>query len=119
SEAAFDGAIADRVAVACCVYPMGLTEAGSISRFVKELDFPINVMVRKGLPPVSELERLGVARVSFGPSASYAAMGLLKSAAKEVLEKGTYENLVDGAISFDELNSLAMPRTDSKRGTRS
>src|SRR2546421_6475650 len=110
-------AIAYRDAGADCVYPMGLTEAGSISRFVKELDFPINVMVRKGLPPVSELERLGVARVSFGPSASYAAMGLLKSAAKEVLEKGTYENLVDGAISFDELNSLAMPRTDSKRGT--
>jgi 2-methylisocitrate lyase-like PEP mutase family enzyme len=121
NEAKFEEAVrrttAYRDAGADCVYPMGLTEAGSISRFVKELDFPINVMVRKGLPPVSELERLGVARVSFGPSASYAAMGLLKSAAKEVLEKGTYENLVDGAISFDELNSLAMPRTDSKRGT--
>jgi 2-methylisocitrate lyase-like PEP mutase family enzyme len=86
---------------------MGLTEAGSIGRFVKELDFPINVMVRKGLPAISELERLGVARVSFGPSASYAAMGLLKRAAKEVLEQGTYQNLVEGAINFDELNSLA------------
>ncbi len=116
-EEAVHRAITYRDAGADCVYPMGLTEAASISRFVKELDFPINVMVRKGLPPISELERLGVARVSFGPSASYAAMGLLKSAAKEVLEKGTYENLVDGAISFDELNSLAMPRTDSKRGT--
>jgi 2-methylisocitrate lyase-like PEP mutase family enzyme len=110
-------AIAYRDAGADCVYPMGLTEAVSIKRFVKELDFPINVMVRKGLPPVNELERLGVARVSFGPSAAYAAMGLLKRAAKEVLEKGTYENLVDGAVSFDELNSLAMAGTDSKRGT--
>jgi len=73
-------------------------------------------MVRKGLPPVSELERLGVARVSFGPSASYAAMGLLKRATREVLEKGTYESLVDGAISFDELNSLAVTRMDPKRG---
>src|SRR5437660_1121205 len=89
-------------------------DAGSISRFVKELDFPINVMVRKGLPPVSELERLGVARVSFGPSASYAAMGLLKRASKEVLEKGTYQNLVEGAIAFDELNNLATPRQDPK-----
>jgi 2-methylisocitrate lyase-like PEP mutase family enzyme len=69
-------------------------------------------MVRKGLPAVSELEKLGVARLSFGPSASYAAMGLLKRAAKEVLEKGTYENLVGGAIGFDELNSLALPRPD-------
>src|SRR3989441_8979260 len=113
-EAKFDEAvsraIAYRDAGADCVYPMGLTEAVSIKRFVKELDFPINVMVRKGLPAVNELERLGVARVSFGPSASYAAMGLLKRASKEVLEEGTYQNLVDGAISLDELTSLATPR---------
>src|SRR6266436_859141 len=107
-------AIAYRDAGADCVYPMGLTEVDSIRRFVRELDFPINVMVRKGVPLVSELERLGVARVSFGPSASYAAMGLLKRAAKEVLEKGTYEGLVDGAISFEELNTLALPRLDPK-----
>ena len=117
-EAKFEEAVrratAYRDAGADCVYPMGLTEAGSMSRFVKELDFPINVMVRKGLPPVSELERLGVARVSFGPSASYAAMGLLKRASEEVLEKGTYQNLVEGAIAFDELNKLATPRQDPK-----
>jgi 2-methylisocitrate lyase-like PEP mutase family enzyme len=102
-------AIAYRDAGADCVYPMGLTEADSIRRFVERLDFPMNVMVRKGLPTIKELESLGVARLSFGPSASYAAMGLLKRAAKEVQENGTYQNLVDGAIGFDELNSLAMP----------
>jgi 2-methylisocitrate lyase-like PEP mutase family enzyme len=111
-------AIAYRDAGADCVYPMGLIDAVSIRRFLKELDFPINVMVRKGLPPITELENLGVARVSFGPSASYAAMGLLKRAAKEVLEKGTYGNLVDGAISFDELNSLAMPKPDGEASDR-
>jgi 2-methylisocitrate lyase-like PEP mutase family enzyme len=111
-------AIASRDAGADCVYPMGLIDAVSIRRFLKELDFPINVMVRKGLPPITELENLGVARVSFGPSASYAAMGLLKRAAKEVLEKGTYGNLVDGAISFDELNSLAMPKPDGEASER-
>jgi len=71
---------------------MGLTDGASISRFVKALDFPTNVMVRKGLPPVPELKRLGVARVSFGPSASYAAMGLLKRASREVREKGTFDS---------------------------
>ena len=96
-----------------CVYPMGLTDSGTISRFVRALDFPVNVMVRKGLPPVAELKRLGVARVSFGPSASYAAMGLLRRASKEVLGKGTYSSLVDGAISFDELNALAVPKKES------
>ena len=106
-------ATAYRDAGADCVYPMGLVDSASIASFVKELDFPINVMVRKGLPPIGELERLGVARVSFGPSPSYAAMGLLKRSAKEVLEKGTYENLIEGAITFDELNALAVPRKRS------
>jgi len=106
-------ALASRDAGADCVYPMGLIDATTISRFVKALDFPINVMVRKGLPPLSELQRLGVARVSFGPTPSYAVMGLLKRAAKEVLEKGTYENLIEGAITFDELNALAVPRKPS------
>jgi 2-methylisocitrate lyase-like PEP mutase family enzyme len=96
-----------------CVYPMGMADPTSISEFVKTLDFPVNVMVRKGLPPIAELQRLRVARVSFGPSASYAAMGLLKRASREVLEKGTYTSLVEGAISFDELNALALPRRDT------
>lgn len=102
--------IAYRDVGADCIYPMGLTDAASISKFVKAVDFPMNVMVRKGLPSVPELGRLGVARVSFGPSASYAAMGLLKRASEEVLTKGTYATLVDGAITFDELNALAVPK---------
>jgi len=93
-----------------CIYPMGLTDGASISRFVRALDFPTNVMVRRGLPPVPELKRLGVARVSFGPSASYAAMGLLKRASREAREKGTFDSLIEGAITFDELNSLAVPK---------
>src|SRR5439155_1171817 len=47
-----------------CIYPMGLTAAESIAAFVRALRFPINVMVRKGLPPIADLEKLGVARVS-------------------------------------------------------
>lgn len=99
-----------RDAGADCVYPMGLTDPSSISKFVRALSFPVNVMVRPGLPPIGELERLGVARVSLGPTASYAAMGLLKRIARELLEKGTYENLLEGAITFEELNRLALPK---------
>ncbi len=107
---AVDRGTAFRDAGADCVYPMGLTEGGLISSYVRALDFPVNVMVRKGLPPVRELKGMGVARVSFGPSASYAAMGLLRRASREVRTKGTYEALTEGAITFDELNRLAPPR---------
>jgi 2-methylisocitrate lyase-like PEP mutase family enzyme len=93
-----------------CVYPMGLVEHDMIKRFVEALDCPVNVMVRKGLPTLGELDSIGVKRVSFGPAASYAIFGFLKRACQEVLEKGTFSSLTDGAISFDELNSLALPR---------
>jgi 2-methylisocitrate lyase-like PEP mutase family enzyme len=67
-------------------------------------------MVRKGLPNLKELDGLGVRRVSFGPAASYAIFGFLKRACKEVLENGTFTSLTEGAIGFDELNSLATPK---------
>lgn len=109
-EAAIRRAKAFRDVGADCVYPMGLVNPDAISVFVKAVDFPTNVMVRKGLPSVPELKQLGVARVSFGPSASYAAMGLLKRASREVLEKGTFGALTDGAITIDELNALAVSK---------
>src|SRR5437667_8016071 len=109
-EEAIRRGIAYRDAGADCVYPMGLTDATSIATFVSALDFPVNVMVRPGLPTVAELERLGVKRLSLGPSASYAALGLLRRASRELLERGTYSTLLDGAITFDELNRLALPK---------
>jgi 2-methylisocitrate lyase-like PEP mutase family enzyme len=103
-------ATAFRDAGADCVYPMGLVEADAIATFVDALKCPVNVMVRPGLPPLSELERLGVRRVSFGPAASYATMGFLKRISQEVLTQGSFHSLVEGAITFDELNRLAVPR---------
>ena len=103
-------ATAYRDAGADCVYPVGLTDAASIATFVEALRCPVNVMVRRGLPPLAELERLGVKRVSFGPSASYAAMGLLRRISREVLDRGVFDSLVEGAISFEELNGLAVAR---------
>jgi 2-methylisocitrate lyase-like PEP mutase family enzyme len=106
--------LAYRDAGADCVYPMGLTDAGSIGAFVQAVDCPVNVMIRQGLPGIMELERLGVKRVSFGPAASYAAMGLLRRASEEVLTRGTYTALLEGAITHDELNQLAIPRARQK-----
>ncbi len=93
-----------------CLYPMGLTDRESISTFVKAVSKPVNIMARKGAPTIPELEKIGVARVSLGPGPIYAAMGLLKRIAQELKEKGTYEALLIGAITFDELNTLALPK---------
>jgi len=110
-EEAIRRATAYRDAGADCVYPMGLVGANMIKTFVDALNHPVNVMVRNGLPNVQELDRLGVRRLSFGPAGAYAAFGFLKRACQEIREKGTFSSLTEGAINFDELNSLAIPRS--------
>ena len=104
-------ATAYRDAGADCVYPMGITDAPTIATFVDALRCPVNVMIRPGLPPLPELEKLGVKRVSFGPAASYAALGLLRRASREIQERGSFDLLTEGAINFEELNRLAVART--------
>ena len=90
-----------------CLYPMGLMEKDAITTFVKTVNKPVNIMARKGVPSISELERIGVRRISLGPGPMYATMGLLRKIAQELKQNGTYESMLAGAITFDELNALA------------
>jgi len=93
-----------------CLYPMGLVQKEAIAEFVKSVKLPVNIMARRGAPSVPELEEIGVRRLSLGPGPMYAAMGLLKRIGQELKRKGTYDSLLEGAITFDELNALARPR---------
>lgn len=72
------------------LYAPGLVDAADIQRVVDSVDLPVNVLVRPGVPPVSELARIGVRRVSVGGAFSLVAYGALASAARELLEHGTY-----------------------------
>jgi 2-methylisocitrate lyase-like PEP mutase family enzyme len=104
---AYGGAGAD------CVYPMGLTDKDAITTFVRAVNKPVNIMARKGAPTISELEKMGVKRLSLGPGPMYATMGLLRKISRELREKGTYESMLAEAITFDELNALAQPRGET------
>ena len=84
-----------------------LSDKGAISAFVQAVRKPVNIMARKGAPTIPELENLGVWRVSLGPGPIYASLGLLKRIGEELKEKGTYELLFAGAITYDQLNALA------------
>jgi 2-methylisocitrate lyase-like PEP mutase family enzyme len=107
-ERAYEAAGAD------CLYPIGLTGRESIVTFIKAVNKPMNIMARKGLPAITELQEMGVKRLSLGPGPMYATMGLLRKIGQELKEKGTYETLLTGAINFDELNALARPRKLTK-----
>jgi len=93
-----------------CLYPMGLTDKEAIAAFVNAVNRPVNIMARKSAPAISELEKIGVKRLSLGPGPMYAILGLLRKIAQELKQKGTYDAMLAGAITFDELNALAGPR---------
>jgi 2-methylisocitrate lyase-like PEP mutase family enzyme len=53
-----------RDAGADCVYPIALADPALIGEFVRQIDFPVNIMFKAGASSIAELGALGVARVS-------------------------------------------------------
>ncbi|HEX3690257.1 MAG TPA: isocitrate lyase/phosphoenolpyruvate mutase family protein [Solirubrobacteraceae bacterium] len=72
------------------LFAPGPVDPETISAIVSSLERPVNVLVRKGAPPVSELGKLGVARISVGGALAFTAIGGWVTAARELREQGTY-----------------------------
>jgi 2-methylisocitrate lyase-like PEP mutase family enzyme len=97
--------IAYRDAGAECVFAPGLKDPETIGRLVRDLQCPVNILAVSGTPPVSELKKLGVARVSLGSGPMRATLGLLRKMAEELKTAGTYSAL-EAAPSHAEVNRM-------------
>jgi 2-methylisocitrate lyase-like PEP mutase family enzyme len=97
--------LAYREAGADCVFVPGLRDSETISRLVRDLGCPLNILVGPGSPPVPELEKLGVARVSLGSGPMRATLGLVRRLAEELKMTGTYPAL-EGAPSHADVNRM-------------
>ncbi|HUI43766.1 MAG TPA: isocitrate lyase/phosphoenolpyruvate mutase family protein [Terriglobia bacterium] len=95
-----------REAGADSLFVPGVYDAETIGRLVQAAPGPLNVLANPAAPPLAELERLGVRRVSFGSWPARAALGLFSRFAHELMEKGTFTSLGDGALSSAESNRL-------------
>ena len=90
-----------RDAGANCLFAPGIRDVETIARLVRDLRHPVNVLAGPGSPPIPELQKLGVARVSLGSSAMRATLGFAKKIASEVLTSGTYATLEDAPPHVD------------------
>ena len=72
------------------LYAPGLSRASDIRDVVSAVDRPVNVLAFAGAPTVAELADLGVARISVGGAFTFAALGALIEAARELQTEGTY-----------------------------
>src|SRR5580704_14903543 len=90
---ALERLLAYRDAGADCVFAPGVHDSETIARLVKDVQCPLNILAGPGSPPVGELEKLGVARVSLGSSPMRATLGVLHRMAEELKTTGTYQAL--------------------------
>lgn len=115
-----------REAGADCIFVQPVWEKETISTLVKEINAPINILsnptIGAGITPsISELQDLGVARVSLGSSLMKATLSLIKKVADELSEKGTYNILLDSLTPLSE-SALAYKMTttmEKQAGTNS
>lgn len=75
-----------------CLFVPGIRDAETIAALVREVDGPITVVM--GLTgsafTVSQLGNLGVKRISIGGSLARSALGLVRRAAQEMLQHGSF-----------------------------
>jgi 2-methylisocitrate lyase-like PEP mutase family enzyme len=99
-------ATAFREAGADCVFLPGLGDAGMIKRFLKESPGPLNILISKGGLPTGNLERLGVARASYGSGPARAALATFRRIVEEVRTVGTCRAMTEDLFSYDEIQAL-------------
>src|SRR5437588_3458879 len=100
-----------RQAGADCVFAPGVTSRDTIVELVKAIGAPLNILISSNCPSLRELEKIGVARASAGSAVIRATLGLVRRIGKELMERGTYDFLFDGAVPFAGLNRMLGPHS--------
>jgi 2-methylisocitrate lyase-like PEP mutase family enzyme len=88
-----------------CIFYLNLHAREIIGTVAKEVNAPISILAGPQSPSVSELQDLGVARVSYGSGFLKAAITGAKRLAQEILAKGTVTELKEG-MQTPEINGL-------------
>jgi 2-methylisocitrate lyase-like PEP mutase family enzyme len=89
------------------IFVPGLEKLDEMERMVRILRRPLNIYAGyAGLPPVNELRRAGVRRVSLGCGPLQAALALARRIATETLIDGTYTAMTANMLSAAEANGL-------------
>ena len=100
-----------REAGADCLYVPGIRDVETIRDLVQAVDAPINVVMGLSGKPLSlaQLREAGVTRISIGGSLARATFGLIRRAAQEMREHGTFE-FAAGQVADAELCQLFSTR---------
>ena len=90
------------------LFAPGIRDAETIGKLARAVKGPLNILAVAGTPPIAELERLGVRRVTVGSGPMRASMGLTQRIAQELREHGTYSSMTEGMMNYVDANRLFM-----------
>ena len=88
-----------------CLYPIGLADAATLDALVRALDAPINVTARPGLPTMTELAHLGVARVSTATRLATLALSAVDTALRQLRASGRFDGL-ESALGHADMQRM-------------
>lgn len=83
-EEALERAAAYKQAGASGFFIPGLDQPDLIKKICDEVELPVNVYMKKGMPEISVIAQLGASRISFGPGPYRGAMIELKRQAEQL-----------------------------------
>ena len=104
-----------REAGADCLYPIGYLDRETIASLVKAVNGPINVIGVAGTPPVKELQRLGVARVSTASGPARIAMTATRKLAADLALNGNFDIFGGDTMTHQTANTLMAVRRQGRR----
>lgn len=72
------------------IYPILASEEATVRTLMNAVKVPVNVLARPGVPDLDVLQKLGVARVSFGPNLHRAALRSVENMLKSIHESRSH-----------------------------
>lgn len=105
-EEALKRGLAYKAAGADCIFPIAIRMESDIKKLVEALQMPINVLTIPGIPELKTLQKIGVVRVSLGPSLLKIALRAMKNLAVDLKSLDGLSEITGNEITSDYLKDL-------------
>ncbi|MCC6690386.1 MAG: isocitrate lyase/phosphoenolpyruvate mutase family protein [Bacteroidia bacterium] len=98
--------LAYKDAGADCFFPIAIKSESAIAELISTLQMPINILAILGIPEFKQLEQMGVARVSLGPSFLKIAIQAMQKLAADLKQQKGLTAITENNVTTDYLKSL-------------
>jgi 2-methylisocitrate lyase-like PEP mutase family enzyme len=93
------------------IFVPGLSDPIAIAKIVQATELPVNVLASPNLPPLDELRRIGVRRLSVGSAIALRSYATARQLATSILKGETIADLyASKSMGYAELNDLMRSR---------